>query len=748
MQNEEQNRDLYKKVSVIPNQALKVKNKAKTFKYGYDEKYDVVVISKDGTVGEVININGINIGLPLAPKEVYKRSSKKAEQYWEVHEYPKQLQKIKSIFQWNEAPKDFKSRWVDYIESEFDKRDDGYWFYNNGIPTYITGTHYMYLQWTKIDVGHPDFREANRVFFLYWEACKADNRCFGMVYLKIRRSGFSFMSSAECVNTATLAKDARVGMLSKTGSDAKKMFTDKVVPISSNYPFFFKPVQDGMDKPKTELAYRVPASKITKKNMYDSDEDEIAGLDTTIDWKNTDDNSYDGEKLLLLVHDESGKWVKPNNILNNWRVTKTCLRLGSRIIGKCLMGSTSNALEKGGNNFKNLYYDSDPKDRNSNGQTKSGMYNIFIPMEWNMEGFIDRYGMPVFDNPDKPILSVSNEEIKQGAVDYWNNEVKSLKNDPDALNEFYRQFPRTESHAFRDESKSSIFNLTKIYQQMDYNDNLIKDRVLTKGSFHWKDGKVDSEVIWTPNDRGRFLVSWIPNSTLQNRVDMRNGSRFPGNEHMGAFGCDSYDISGTVGGGGSNGALHGITKFHMEDAPSNEFFLEYVARPQTAEIFFEDVLMACVFYGMPILAENNKPRLLYHFKNRGYRRYSMNRPDKPASKLSGTERELGGIPNSSEAVKQAHAASIETYIEKYVGIDTEGVYRSPDEMGSMMFSKTLNDWARFDINNRTKFDASISSGLAIMAIQKHLYQTVKKESKISLNFARYNNKGRFSEIIK
>ena len=748
MQKEEQNRDLYKKVSIIPNQALKVKNKAKTFKYGYDEKYDVVVISKDGTVGDIININGINIGLPQVPKEVYRRDSKKSEQYWEAHDYPKQLQKIKSIFQWNEAPKDFKSRWVDYIEYEFDKRDDGYWFYNNGIPTYITGTHYMYLQWTKIDVGHPDFREANRIFFLYWEACKADNRCFGMVYLKIRRSGFSFMSSAECVNTATLAKDSRVGMLSKTGSDAKKMFTDKVVPISSNYPFFFRPVQDGMDRPKTELAYRVPASKITKKNMYDSDEDEIAGLDTTIDWKNTDDNSYDGEKLLLLVHDESGKWIKPNNILNNWRVTKTCLRLGSRIIGKCLMGSTSNALEKGGNNFKDLYYDSDPGTRNANSQTKSGLYSLFIPMEWNMEGFIDRYGMPVFDSPDKPILGVNNEQIKQGAVDYWNNEVKSLKNDPDALNEFYRQFPRTESHAFRDESKSSIFNLTKIYQQMDYNDNLIKDRVLTKGSFHWRDGKVDSEVIWTPNDRGRFLVSWIPNSTLQNRVDVRNGSKFPGNEHMGAFGCDSYDISGTVGGGGSNGALHGITKFHMEDAPSNEFFLEYVARPQTAEIFFEDVLMACVFYGMPILAENNKPRLLYHFKNRGYRRYSMNRPDKSASKLSGTERELGGIPNSSEAVKQAHAASIETYIEKYVGIDTEGVYRSPDEMGSMMFSKTLNDWARFDINNRTKFDASISSGLAIMAIQKHLYQTVKKESKISLNFARYNNKGRFSEIIK
>ena len=748
MQKDEPNRKLYSVVSIIPNQVLKKKNKAKTFEYGYNDKYDLVVISKNGTVGDIVSINGINIGLPIYEDNAHKRSKKKEDQYWEPYEYPSQLKQIKSIFQWNKAPKDFKSKWVDYIESEFDRREGGYWFYNNGNPTYITGTHYMYLQWTKIDVGNPDFREANRIFFIYWEACKADSRSFGMAYLKIRRSGFSFMSSAESVNTATLAKDARVGILSKTGSDAKKMFTDKVVPISSNYPFFFKPVQDGMDKPKTELAYRVPASKISKKNMYDIDDSGLTGLDTTIDWKNTDDNSYDGEKLLLLVHDESGKWIKPNNILNNWRVTKTCLRLGSKIIGKCLMGSTSNALDKGGENFKKLYNDSDPTSRNANGQTKSGMYSLFIPMEWNMEGFIDRYGMPVFDKPSKPVLGVDGSMIKNGAVDYWKAEVDSLKGDPDALNEFYRQFSRTESHAFRDESKASIFNLTKIYQQIDYNDNLIKDRVLTRGSFHWENGRIDTKVVWSPDSRGRFLVSWLPNSLLQNRQEQKNGVKMPGNSHIGSFGCDSYDISGTVGGGGSNGALHGLTKFHMDDAPVNEFFLEYVARPQTAEIFFEDVLMACIFYGMPILAENNKPRLLYHFKNRGYRKYSLNRPDKPTRKLSGSEKELGGIPNSSEAVKQAHAASIETFIEKYVGIDSEGTYRDTGDMGSMYFSRTLQDWARFDINNRTKFDASISSGLAIMANQQHLYKNVKKESKISINFARYNNKGISSQIIR
>ena len=749
LQKEEQEVSLYKVLDdFVPKSVLSSKNKAKSWKYGYDPKYDIIVISKDGTVGEIISIQGLVVALPKEPSKPFSRSKKKPEQYWERQDIPKELSKIQSIFQWNEMSSDFKNKWVDYIENEFDNRELGYWFMNNGKPTYITGSHYMYLQWTSIDVGYPDYREANRIFFIFWEACKADKRSFGMTYLKIRRSGFSFMGSSECVNTGTLAKDSRVGILSKTGSDAKKMFTDKVVPISTRLPFFFKPIQDGMDKPKTELAFRVPASKITKKNMSTVASEEMEGLDTTIDWKNTDDNSYDGEKLLLLVHDESGKWLKPNNILNNWRVTKTCLRLGSKIIGKCMMGSTSNALSKGGDNFKKLYEDSIASSRNKNGQTKSGMYALFIPMEWNMEGFIDRYGNPVFRAPKEPIMGVDGEYITGGAVDYWEAEVESLKSDPDALNEFYRQFPRTESHAFRDESKQSLFNLTKIYQQIDYNDTLISEHHITRGSFHWKDGIKDSQVIFSPDSRGRFYVSWTPKRELQNRVIVKNGVKYPGNEHIGAFGCDSYDISGTVGGGGSNGSLHGLTKFNMDDAPSNEFFLEYIARPQTAEIFFEDVLMACVFYGMPILAENNKPRLLYHFKNRGYRGFSMNRPDKVYNKLSKTERELGGIPNSSEDVKQAHAAAIESYIEKYVGFDMDGTFRNSEDAGSMVFNRTLEDWAKFDITNRTKHDASISSGLAVMACQKNLYQPQKTQSKISINFARYSNDGSRSKIIR
>ena len=720
---------------------IKNNNRYKKWKPGYNKEHDVVVISKTGKIGEIYEVQNLKIALPLVEK-AYKRSKNKTDQYWEIFEYPKELSKLKTVFDWNQTSLDFKNTWYDYIDEEFKRREEGFCFYNNGVPTYITGSHYMYLQWTKIDVGNAEFREANRIFFIFWEACKLDTRSYGLCYLKNRRSGFSFMASSELVHQATISSDSRYGILSKTGADAKKMFTDKVVPISVNYPFFFKPIQDGMDRPKTELAYRVPASKFTRRKIDQNERpEELVGLDTTIDWKNTGDNSYDGEKLKLLAHDESGKWERPDNILNNWRVTKTTLRLGSRIIGRCMMGSTSNALDKGGNNFKKLYDASDVTKRNRNGQTNSGLYSLFIPMEWNYEGYLNAYGFPVFETPKKPVKSIDGSNIDIGVISHWENEVEGLKNDQDGLNEFYRQFPRTEKHAFRDEAKQSLFNLTKIYEQIDYNEDLKNTNVITKGNFQWENGIKDTRVIFIPNNNGRFLISWVPNSDLQNKYIIKNGIKYPGNDHTGAFGCDPYDISGTVDGRGSKASLHGLTKFSMEDVPPNLFFLEYIARPQTAEIFFEDVLMALVFYGMPLLAENNKPRLLYYLKRRGYRGYSMNRPDKVYNKLSITEREIGGIPNSSEDIKQAHAAAIEDYIENFIGFNNE-------RYGDMYFQRTLEDWAKFNMNNRTKHDASISSGLAIMACNKNRYTPVAARFKkqVNLGIKKYDNTGYVSKI--
>ena len=247
----------------LKDRAVKTLNKHKKFKYGYNRELDCVIISKDGTLGEIYEIQGLKVGIPQIPQIVEGQDLKKENQYFKQRLKPGSLNKIKNIYDFTNYPEKNKEEYYEYIDNEFNYRNDGYWFMCNGTPCYITGSHYIYLNWTKIDVGSPDFRQANRIFYYFWEACKADARSYGMCYLKNRRSGFSFMASSECVNQATTSKDSRFGILSKTGADAKKMFTDKVVPISINYPFFFKPIQDGMERQEDlpEIPFKKPKWK-------------------------------------------------------------------------------------------------------------------------------------------------------------------------------------------------------------------------------------------------------------------------------------------------------------------------------------------------------------------------------------------------------------------------------------------------------------------------------------------------------
>ncbi len=190
---------LYKVVDDhIKPKVIKRLNRYKKWEYGYNKEHDVIVISRTGEIGEVYEIQNLKIALPKVTNiHTFK------ENKWVKFDYPKELNRIKTVFDWKQYPQDFKEEWFEYIDEEFKRREEGFWFKNKDVDTYITGTHYMYLQWSKIDVGAPDYREANRLFFIFWEACKADKRCYGMCYLKNRRSGFSFMSSAETVNLAT-----------------------------------------------------------------------------------------------------------------------------------------------------------------------------------------------------------------------------------------------------------------------------------------------------------------------------------------------------------------------------------------------------------------------------------------------------------------------------------------------------------------------------------------------------------------
>ena len=355
------------------------------------------------------------------------------------------------------------------------------------------------------------------------------------------------------------------------------------------------------------------------------------------------------------------------------------------------------------------------------------MYSIFIPAYEALEGFFDRYGNPIIDDPEEPIIGEGGDIISIGAKTFLKNERKALVNDSYELNEVIRQFPFVEDEAFRDSAKSSLFNIGKIYEQIQYNMDLFPNPVVI-GNFVWANGIQDSKVIFNPDINGRWRVCWMPPEPLQNLERIEGGKRVAPNEFLGCGGVDSYDIDATVDGRGSKGACHLYNKFNMEH-PGNMFVAEYASRPPLAKIFYEDVLMATKFYGYPLLIENNKYGIARYFESRGYDGYLLDRPAH-LGVVSGVKTK--GIPSNSQDIIQAHAQAIEAYIHSHVGMNEDAA-----TMGRMYFDRTLEDWINFRIDDPTKFDLSISSGLALLAAQKVAVERKKSNFEEKVFFRRY-----------
>ena len=698
------------------------------------EDYDdpVISICPNGSKGEIVSIGGILIALPAQPPKKQIAGHGRADhlQLWERLSMPQELSRIKSMDEWGETPREFRQKFRPYIEEEFRRRREGFWFYNAGVPTYITGRHYMMLQWTRMDIGSPDYLEFQRDIFIHFAACEADPRCIGQLYTKCRRSGYTNICSAVLLDEATQVKDKLLGIQSKTGKDAQEnIFMKKVVQMFRHYPFFFKPIQDGTTNPRMELAFREPSKRITKNNKTSQTGE---ALNTVVNWKNTTNNAYDGEKLHILYLDEAGKWEKPTDIRDAWRIQRTCLIVGRKIVGKAMVGSTVNPMGKGGKEYKDLWADSDPTERNKNGRTRSGLYRLFISADMALEGFFDKHGRAVHEDPESPVEGIDGVDIELGARTYLKNEREALKHDASEMNEIIRQFPFTTDEAFRDSIEGSIFNVGKIYEQVQYNDELFPNPVVT-GNFSWKNGEKDTEVVFGPDPNGRFKIAWMPPNEVRNQSKFHRGKRIAPNAELGVGGVDSYDLDATVDGRGSKGALHMYNKFHMEH-PSNMFVLEYASRPPLAKIFYEDVLMAAVFYGYPILIENNKYGIARYFESRGYDGYLMDRPKHLMSSSSKVNVKTKGIPSNSQDVIQAHAHAIEAYVHDHVGAN-----HNTGEVGKMYFNRTLEDWVGYKIDNRTKFDLTISSGLCLLAAQKVKAKAKTSEFKEAKFFRRYKH---------
>lgn len=736
-------------LNVIPKKEIDLRNKNRSWQYGYDEKYDIVIISKNGTLGEIYEIEGLKIGLPLAPIKFTTKKNKFVRE-----PLPKELEGIANTTEFYNKSKAFIKAFKPYISREFKRRNEGYWFMNNNEPTYITGSHYMHIQWGLVDGIPPYYRYADRIWWLHLAGCIADDRSYGQLYGKIRRSGFSNRVGSELINTATSNRNAFNTIVSKSEDDASFFFVKKVVPINKNLPFFFLPIQSGSDSPKSEILYDEPAKRFTINSNKIKEEKEAEKqleeertkivekpLMSSITFGPTLINTFDGQKILLACIDEAGKW-KDIDVLHHWDIHKECLSTGSIIRGKAIVGSTVERKKHGGAKFEELWEQSDITKRSNLGQTTSGLYRLFIPCEYALEGHIDEFGNPILYTPEEPVMGEDGKMVKIGAINFWESKCENLKNIPSQLNDYKRKYPRTIEDMFRAESTESLFNITNIYDQLDFNNASGVYRELTRGNFEWKDNKVGDQVLFIRNPNGRFLINWFPPEEYRNKSVIKGGMVAPMNAGRGVIGIDPYGYDTAIG-GGSNGAMLGFIfdgDWH-DGFPNNQFIFEYCSRPKTIEIFIEDAIKVAIFYSLPIFPEINKGRLATDFKNRGYRRYVLNRPDKKFEELTPTERSLGGIFTSSGTAIDFPTHALETYIDRYIGLDRFGDLRGIDECGIMPFEQTLVDWSKYNGENRQHRDLSIAASLCLLAAQKPIFtKQIENNNNTTLITRKYRNK--------
>lgn len=616
-----------------------------------------------------------------------------------------------------------------FIDTEWDRRLNGFWFMNNGVLEYITGTHYFYVGWWRIDIGYPNYIDSDRDFYYVWKHCEDDPKCTGLIYITDRRSGKTYKATSILYEATSRTPDSQSGIQSKNDKDAKKVF-NKLILSWQRLPDFFKPVDAGESRPGSRLEFIEPRTRNSKSQVKEY----TSVLNSWIDYESAQEEAYDGQKQLRYFADEIGKTVEVN-VDDRQKTVRECLMDGSAVIGKSILTTTVEEMEKkGGKNCKSVWDKSSIKEKDDNGFTKSGLYRLFKPAFMGYRGkdidgvpFVDEYGN-------------SNQEKAKA---YFERKRKALKGAD--LSSEKRKYPLEERDCWVSDSRKSVYDTLRIEQQLEHNQSLPNAPVV-RGNFLWKDGVRDSVVEWHPNPAGKWLVAWLPKIEDRNKWTVVYGQKSPDNKESGCLGLDPYDNKATSDNRKSDAASYGYRKFDpLQPLQSGMFVSEYVNRPALPEIMWEDMILQAVFYGWEILIESNKIGTINHFRQRGYYNYLMDRPDETHTDYSKANQKEKGIPMTSEEARMSLVYATESYIAGKIGlIEEEG--KAP-YYGTCYFDGLLEDWRKFDLTDKwTSYDRMVGAGLALIGSRKIIPK--KEERKPFQLFKVYNNSGMTSTEVK
>lgn len=653
------------------------------------------------------------------PKKMRNYGLPRELQYWKREEIPTRLLKLEKQFNGNQVAiweylEENAEEWkheIEFIKKQWYHRFYGEWIIINEKPTWIPPWHWFFLShWSgsyevidrftgkRRSSLYPEYRDRDRRIFVFWHHAytstetfaKIDERgeaipepdgtylmkdtgtrvCYGVNYPKHRRDGATQKALAVLYDIGTKLEQCYSSIIANKPATQKSHFDNKLIPAWRRMPFYFKPIHDGTDRPKTILSFVTPAQRHKDGKLEFSFNSELG---STMDFSPIIDRAYyDHTKITgVILDDENGKSTDVD-IFEGWNIIKPSLSQGAgstiNPYAFSLHPSTVEEMEEGGGyNFKMLcdasdYYKRNPK----TGQTESGLWNLFIPAWDGLENFIGPYGESIIDDPTEEQRKFIGRDY--GAKEFINATLASYQKDnsPKSIKmyqSFKRKHPTCWADCWRMQGGDLGFNLEKLNKRYEHLTRMKArgESYTRRGDFFWNvPGEpkplsaaeyiekgyhhhtyFDHFVEFIPNENGRFIVSKTLNrkSTNLKRWDPVNeffvpektkfiASADPVHYHNKmqammredkskasfAAGAIFYDFDENVD----------FDK-PLEEWVSNRFVCTYMNKPNSEDEYAEEMLMACIYYGAEMFPETNIMLIVKHFEQRkhgGYLKYA------------------------------------------------------------------------------------------------------------------------------
>lgn len=607
-------------------------------------------------------------------------------------------------FRYTEQPKRGQEPSNEFVAQEFERFNNGYWFFNNGNLEYITGWHYALLNYSIIDGERPLFTDSQRDFFYVWDAVEKDDKCFGLCLTTSRRWGKGEVAIIILYMRTILDMYKHCGIQSKTNDDAKSLF-GKLVQRWQRFPDFMKPLDEGVTNPKSELRFFEPSTRNNKGGTKEYKD----AINSWIDYKSTVKGGYDGYKLHTYIMDEAAKNPKECDPYETWDIVKFCLLNGSKIIGKALITTTVEAIDSisASESYKNMWDDSNPLEKLPNGRTKTGLYRYYNPGYMGYYGNDDN-GVPFIDEYGYSKQEFTKQYILKGREGLEGNKLSSQ----------IRKLSLTVEEAFMSDGAKCYFNSHNIELQRTWIKETARKGLVRKVTFYRKE---NGDVDWRDDPNGSFQMVWdFPDKSLSNKHTKRDGFKYPINQDFGSIGVDPYSFTETVSGKQSMGVAYMFVKGNPVDPEnSNMAVVRYADRPPRKSIFYDNICMLAEYFGVKINYEADINDFIEYYELIGKHHYLMARPKSsidPNRRSRKLKMQIGTLSKDSFAL-QRHFDLVNLYVEEHC----DKIY----------FIELLEDLLRYDHYKRTKSDDTVAFGMSLLG-STELVKILKTNSKLKI----------------